>query len=414
MNKYIRKCLLIYVSMAIILCGMVGVTYAITATDADQYVTRSQYAVDMAYLQNQLDEAEAGLMGNINRYRSTDIKFTTFDTPNKYKTSTIYAGYHNGGNFFPRKVIVSNGDHYMYGHYAKQYNRITSNRTNDLVIYRLWNGNYFVSPSFAGKESKSDDTIVEYVGHAMCAVPVEDLPGWYFVMGYYRNRAAAASMTASLVKLDPNAPYPSNVEIQQIKSAEHTIRFKKDLWQYNSVETETSRAFTTTPISRDTGTSYNPAANYLHPLSAQHLSNWSFTVSETISWKGWLDPNTGDYMMTFKNIRPVHNYYDDPVYYHQGDSWLPCRFIPKDNVEYMMGPTGYLSIGGSARSSFSRNVPHARSIGMPTEQYQIGWTYEFVDGVNGIKYWHAKYTPTKVDPRNSYNVAINYSLPIVY
>ena len=61
MNKYIKKCLVIYSALALILVGMVGVTYAITATDADQYVTRSQYAVDMAHLQNKLDEQEAGL-----------------------------------------------------------------------------------------------------------------------------------------------------------------------------------------------------------------------------------------------------------------------------------------------------------------------------------------------------------------
>ena len=34
MNKYIKKCLVIYSSLALILVGMVGVTYAITATDA--------------------------------------------------------------------------------------------------------------------------------------------------------------------------------------------------------------------------------------------------------------------------------------------------------------------------------------------------------------------------------------------
>jgi hypothetical protein len=353
-------------------------------------------------------------MGNINRYRSTDIKFTTFDTPNKYKQSTNYGGYHNGGNFFPRKVIGSSGDHYMYGHYAKQYNRITSNRTNDLVIYRLWNGNYFISPSFAGKESRSDDSTTEYVGHAMCAVPVEDLPGWYFVMGYYRNRTDAASMTASLVKLDPNTPYPTNVEIQQIKSDTHTIRFKKDLWQYNSDKTESTYAFTTTPITSSTGTAYNSNTVYLGPLVPLHLTNWTMSVSDTITWKGWLDPNTGDYMMTFQNMRPVHAYYDDPVYYHQGVAWLPCRFIPRDNVEYMMGPSGYLMYGGSIKTSYSRSVPHARTIGQPTDVYQIGWTYEFVDADNGIKYWHAKYTPTKTDTINSYNMAVNYSLPIVY
>ena len=81
MSKYLKKCLIIYTSLALILVGMAGATYAITATDADQYVTRSEYSVDMSYIQLKLDEKESSLLGIINKYRSTDIKLTTFDTP---------------------------------------------------------------------------------------------------------------------------------------------------------------------------------------------------------------------------------------------------------------------------------------------------------------------------------------------
>ena len=52
MNKYIKKCLIVYTSLALILVGMAGAAYAVTASDADKYVTRSQFATDMAYLQN--------------------------------------------------------------------------------------------------------------------------------------------------------------------------------------------------------------------------------------------------------------------------------------------------------------------------------------------------------------------------
>ena len=54
MNRCIKNSLIIYTVLATILCGMIGVTYAITATDADQYVTRSQYATDMSRLYEKL------------------------------------------------------------------------------------------------------------------------------------------------------------------------------------------------------------------------------------------------------------------------------------------------------------------------------------------------------------------------
>ena len=93
---YMQKCLIIYTSLALILVGMAGATYAITATDADQYVTRSQYAVDMAYLQNKLDEAEAGLLVNINRFRSTDVKMVTWDTPTRQAAASGSSYYNQG------------------------------------------------------------------------------------------------------------------------------------------------------------------------------------------------------------------------------------------------------------------------------------------------------------------------------
>ena len=113
MNNYIKKCLIVYISLATVLFGMVGVTYAITATEADQYVTRSQYAVDMAYLQNKLDEAEAGLLGNINKYRATNVKFVTYDTTtvkNEQKNEfKIYVTGYTGGNYFPSYQIGKEG-----------------------------------------------------------------------------------------------------------------------------------------------------------------------------------------------------------------------------------------------------------------------------------------------------------------
>ncbi len=61
MNRHIKRYLVVYIALVLALVGITGVTYAITSTDADQYVTRSEYAVDMAHLQSKLESAEAGL-----------------------------------------------------------------------------------------------------------------------------------------------------------------------------------------------------------------------------------------------------------------------------------------------------------------------------------------------------------------
>ena len=87
MNRYVKKTLMIYITLALVLIGMASVSYAVTAADAYSYVTRSEYATKMSELQQMLDEKESSLMGLINKYRTTDIKFVTFDSPDKYNTS---------------------------------------------------------------------------------------------------------------------------------------------------------------------------------------------------------------------------------------------------------------------------------------------------------------------------------------
>ncbi len=96
-------------SLTLILVGMAFSAYAITATDADQYITRSQYSVYISELSTLLDETESNLLGKINKYRTTDVKFVTWDTPNKYyNTQGGDGGYHTGGNYFPKKRINPN------------------------------------------------------------------------------------------------------------------------------------------------------------------------------------------------------------------------------------------------------------------------------------------------------------------
>lgn len=415
MNKYIKKCLLIYISMAVILCGMVGVTYAITATDADQYVTRSQYAVDMAHLQNKLDEKEAGLLGEINRYRSTDIKFSTFDTPDKtYSGSgTAYAfGYYNGGNWFPRKS-KGGKTQFGWGMYDTVYEKQSSNRRNNLMLYRLWNGNYFISQALSGQESTST-TGTYYYPHSMCAVPVEDLPGWYVVIGYYYNDNGSARCTFAMVKLDPTVPMPSNSELVDIRATEHTLRFKKELWQYNSDDTENNRPFKTTVQTMNHDITYASNISYAGALIPAHITSNSFPNSRAFSWRYWLDAETGDYIVKVTGLIPVSEWGNDVIFNSTGSNTILCRLIPRDNVEYLMGPAGSALQYYSRQSAKARWCPDPRYIGMGISGDR-GWTHEIVDGVNGIKYYHAVYKPyVNTDGVSSYNITSHYSLPIVY
>ena len=117
MNKYLKKCLVTYIALTVILCSMAGIAYAVTATDADSYVTRSQFSTDMTYLQTIIGEQEAALIGSINKYRSTDVKFVTFDTPTTQVTGTNFeSGKFTGGNYYPRtKFSSSSGNMYPFG-----------------------------------------------------------------------------------------------------------------------------------------------------------------------------------------------------------------------------------------------------------------------------------------------------------
>ena len=419
MSKYLKKCLIIYTSLALILVGMAGATYAITATDADQYVTRSEYSVDMSYIQLKLDEKESSLLGKINKYRSTDIKLTTFDTPDKQFISSptnTYAGYHMGGNFFPRKKTHSSTQQtYTYGIYGSMYNRGTLNYRNDINIYRLWNGNYYVVPALGAKESTSNDSATEYYARVMCAVPVEDLPGWYLVLGAYMQDYYYIQWGHSLVKLDPKVPMPSNEEQTVIFNGKHTIRLKKDLWDYCG--DYTTKLTTNVQTTTATSVSWYYARDWVGPLIPSWISSASAQMTGNETWTGVVDAATGDYILTFTGVRLSSGYYNNCLGVYSGANCMINRFIPKDNVEYLMG--------SGTGNSLNYQEPNGSVVAYPDSRY-IGtglyddpsWEYEFVDGVNGIKYWHAVRKACKPadkkGTRSSNSLTFHYSLPIVY
>ncbi len=412
MNKYIKKCLLVYVSMAIILCGMVGVTYAITASDADQYVTRSQYAVDMAHLQNKLDEQEAGLMGNINRYRSTDVKFVTYDNPLKeYTGSDNGSGKYNGGNFFPRQFRANAGGRY------NAINGISaqSTATNaNISLYRLWNGNYLITNHMGLVESSY--SLYPTVNFA---IPCENLPGWYLECRHNYQSYNYNQYLVSLVKLDPTVPYhePYGTVRSQIANTFLQFRFKKEFFKYTSTTTAPltpTKLNWSGTVSRFYGQSYDAPFSYA-------LHNTETVNNKTVNMNSWLDESTGDYMLEIKGL-----YINCPGYntatmnMNMGNSVFG-KLIVSDNVEYLCGNTwGYLNImtGGNGRSN--GGFPPPCYIG--TREPGTGdlyWDYEFVDGANGIKYWHAYRTSGNTAPAGDTQslwspVAVHYNIPILY
>lgn len=423
MNKYIKKCLIVYVSLALILVGMAGVSYAITASDADGYVTRSEFATDMTYLQTKLDEKESSLLGKINKYRSTDIKFITWDSPDKYYevgTSNRFSGYHTGGNFFPRKKAATSSNYmYSYGLYNNMYQRGTTNYRTDINIYRLWNGNYFICPSLGSKESLSDDSAIEYYDLRTYAVPVEDLPGWYMVMGTFYQEYSYLRLIFSLVKLDASVPMPSNSELLNIYNTSHTIRLKKDLWDYCGDYTP---KLTTTPTTITASSTYAYNTNWTGPLCPTWITGNRSGSSGTDScvWTGVVDKDTGDYILTFNHVRPVSAYYQDIWYDYSGTNCLICRFLPKDNVEYMMGPMSTTSLNyapsSTSQTSSQMAIPDARYIGTGLQD-DPSWEHEIVECVNGIKYWHAvrrAENTRKSTVKTPFGLSFHCSLPIVY
>ena len=423
MNKYIKKCLVIYSALALILMGMVGVTYAITATDADQYVTRSQYAVDMAHLQNKLDEKEAGLLGEINRYRSTNIKFTTFDTPTIQYTGTGYGyqGYHRGGNAFPRTMSAgsqwNNGLGFMpNGGSAAEY---VQGYYNPIQMWRLWNGNYYISTMITYRGSTDSSTSSDqYCPYVLCAVPVENYPGWYLVMKIYRQWSTQLEWWISLVKLDPNVPMPSNAELINMRdNGVLQIRFKKDLWDWANNYVP---KYTTTPTAR-TYTADELQNNYNAYLSGM-WKNLTVTYTRSLTFNSWVDGETGDFMMTIKNMKPSAEAMLNTGYttalYRIYTGCMMCSLLPKDNVEYMMGPLHY-SINeesGLLNTGYVPAYPDPRYIGTGLK-YDTAYDIEIVDGVNGIKYWHTYKRPSTdrmSDGARPTIAGAHYSLPIVY
>ena len=413
MNKYIRKCLIVYTSLALILVGMAGAAYAITATDADNYVTRSQYAVDMAHLQNKLDEQEAGLMGNINRYRSTNVKFVTFDTPNRYYNATTYnGGLHNGGNPVLRpKPTGASAGYTCIGVYENAGNeRKMSGSLCDYSIYRLWNGNYYITKNLYNNNNQSSPTrVYQTVNYA---VPIENFPGWYLEVRQYYGTTNGQDNMLAIIKLDP-----TSATADPATSDELVVRFKKDLFRYVGAGV--------TPLSTTPTTTNHNCYLYRNtgaraPMGNVHQNNASSSGTATATFRSWLDSETGDYMMTLKGLNRCYatsesTFYND-TYYVSNNTITSCKIMPNDNVEYVMGGgmgTGYYSVTGSGASSYTMPVAAFIGTGFGYDPY---WQYEIVDGVNGIKYFHAYRAPasTKIGSQNPIPYGIHYSLPIVY
>ncbi len=409
--------------MAIILCGMVGVTYAITANDADQYVTRSQYAVDMAHLQNKLDEKEAGLLGEINRYRSTNIKFTTFDTPNTQLVSSKnqgYHGYHRGGNMYPRTMAASGTWQGNWGLRSDTDSEYVYGYHNNISMYRLWNGNYYITTNITYRsnyDSSVTSNVQTYYPMVRCAVPVENYPGWYLVMGTFRTYSSRLEWYVSLVKLDPTVPMPSNAEIDDmLNNGVLQIRFKKELWDYGN---EFVKKYTTSPYTTISSCDYytNPHYGY---LNSTYKSEISRTGTRNITCTSWIDAETGDFMMTLKNMVPLAvRAIGSTVYaytFRFYTDFMLSSLLPKDNVEHFMAPVNYVSSEeAGSHSNYVASFPDARYIGTG-QGNDSAYDIEIVDGVNGIKYWHCYKRPstTKIGSYYPSILGMHYSLPIVY
>ena len=418
MNKYIKKCLIIYTSLALVLVGMAGVAYAITASDANKYVTRSRYATDMSHIQNKLDQQEAGLLGNISRYRSTDVFFSTWDSPELQDLENNYrGGYFNGGNYFPRKKSHNSWTNNV-GPVDTINNRMDGMYEN-LRIYRLWNGNYYVTNDISYRDTIDASASGQgWFPTVLCAVPLENHKGWYALLASYQSYSTYTHYYFSVVKLDPNIPY-NDTEISDIYNNWNRLRLKKEYWQYAGVNT--TPITTTRQAYTYNSTSYYTNNFYITPFMQSYYTGASSTGSHATNWATYLDQDTGDYIVEFKNIYPCCPAYGERTYNENAVTYL-SRFIVRDNVEYLMGPVGYYQTRPgyyyvSNPGNWVGTLPDTRYIG--TGQYNDNYyEYEFVDCVNGLKYWHCRRRSTDVKPNsNSANpsaLAHNYSIPIVY
>lgn len=406
MNKYIKKCLMVYISLALLLVGMAGVTYAITSTDADQYITRSQFSVYMSELQLKLDEAESSVMGKLNKFRSTDVKFVTYNTPLKYKnTGSVYDGPYNGGNLFPIYRTTSSNTVYPW---SPTTNIITnmksaSSYATPISLYRLWNGNYLITNMcfYNGEGS----TPVYYWSLPKFAVPVENLPGWYLIIGIINQvNDWRCDELCALVKLDPSVSMDQYTQAQ-IQNMDLKIRMKKDLFQYQSAATPKY------PYSTTTNTAYMAHTGEYASMSAligEWRSNFSFPNSSSLQINGSIDPDTGDYITRIKGMRPsIRGLY---IYYLNDSGKGINRFIPTDNVEYLGYTPIYRETGGGSYGFPSLGY---MGTGQANDPY---WTYEIVDCVNGIQYWHAapKFEKTQYNGVANPLYRMHHSIPIVY
>ena len=249
------------------------------------------------------------------------------------------------------------------------------------------------------------------------AIPCENLPGWYLECRHVYQNASYNQYLISLVKLDPNVPYGDSAERVRIRDSWLQFRFKKEFFKYTST---TIAPLTPTKLNWSGTVSRYYNQSYCAPFSYS-LRNNETTNNETVNMNSWLDEATGDYMCEIKGL-----YINCPGYNTATMSFSMAnsvfgKLIVSDNVEYVCGNTyGYLYTAtggdGTARGSF----PPPCYIGYGPGSYGDGyWQYEFVDGVNGIKYWHAykkggNSRPTG-ETKNIYSpIAVHYNIPILY
>ena len=409
MNKYIKKCLIIYTSLALILVGMAGAAYAITASDADKYLTRSEFATDMSYLQNKLDKQEAGLIGNINRYRTTDIKFVTYDTPNYQQISggnSYERGYYNGGNFFPRQRTsgASGAQRWYWGRMDAWTNQQHAAHKN-LSIFRLYNGNYLVTtPMYYRTSTDASTSATEFYSGMNFAVPIENFPGFYLVFYFEWTTNNYVGYRLSITRLDWSVPYSQGPKIGDTMK----FRFKKNLFTY--VSESVARLTTTEQKNTNVSTNVFQSNAYNTAFTRTSRSDMS-TVGISMTCTGQVDPETGDYLFTISgNHRPDTATAWYRTHELSSASFFFTRFIPADNVEYVCAGTNYNEYPASASGNTSYATPPVIHDANTPRDYG----YEFVDCVNGIKYWHCWQKSQAEGSGLTRPFRWHYSLPIVY
>lgn len=407
MNNYIKKCLTIYITLALILIGMASISYAITATDADKYLTRSEYAVDIAHLQSMLEAQEAGLMEDINRYRKTDIKFVTYDTPDYQQISGGNAyekGYYNGGNFFPRpRTSAATGSHRWYWGRMDAWDNQPHAAHKNLSIFRLWNGNYLLTtPMFYRTSTSTSTSAIEFYSGVNFAVPIENFPGFYVVFYLERTTNSYACYRIAFTRLDWSVPYSKAPVIGDTMK----FRFKKDKFVYVS---DTVTKLTTTE-QKNTNIATNVFQNNAFNTAFTRTSRSDqSTVGISMTCTGQVDPKTGDYLFTISgNHRPDTETSCFRTHELTSANFFFTRFIPSDNVEYVCAGNNYNESNANSGSAYVVPSP------IPVHNMLRDYGYEFVDCENGIRYWHCWQKSKAEGSGLNRPLRWHYSLPIVY